>query len=225
MSATPKQRLYQEFARIGKALASPQRIEILDLLAQSEKTVDALAIAAQLSVKNASAHLRVLRSAQLVETRRHGTFVSYRVANDDVIALVRAMQAVARAQLAEVERAVREYMGGYAGLEPVTVKELRERVRTGDAIVLDVRPSAEYEAGHIPTALSIPITELKKRLKELPRGREVIAYCRGPYCVYAAQAVGVLERAGFKARRAEIGVPDWKQLGQQVHSGKQREMK
>lgn len=211
-----KNRLYAEFARVGKALASPARIEMLDLLAQAEKTVEALADACGLSIKNASAHLRVLRATQLVETRRDGTYIYYRLADDAVIALVRQMQALAQTRLAEADRAARAYLGDRNGLQPVSVKELRERLKSGDAIVLDVRPADEYQAGHLPGAVSIPLRELKKRLRELPPSHEVVAYCRGPYCVYAAQAVEILERAGFTARRSEVGVPDWKMLGHKV---------
>lgn len=213
-----KNRLYQEFARIGKALAAPARIEILDLLAQGEKTVEALAVACDLSVKNASAHLRLLRTTQLVETRREGTYVNYRLAEDAVIAFVRQAQALAETRLAEADRAARAYLGDRDHMQPVSAKELRERMRRGDVIVLDVRPSDEYEAGHLPGAVSIPIRELKKRLRELPSDREVVAYCRGPYCVYAVQAVALLERAGFKARRTHVGVPDWKLLGHKVET-------
>lgn len=213
---THKLRLYQEFARVAQALASPARIEVLDLLAQGEKTVEALATACDLGLKNASAHLRVLRSAQLVETRRAGTYIYYRLADPAVIALVREMQALARARVAEVDRAVRAYVKERGTLEPIAAKELRERLRSGDVVVLDVRPADEYAAGHLPGAVSIPLRELKKRLRELPRDREIVAYCRGPYCVYAAEAVAILEGAGFRARRTEIGVPDWKLLGHRV---------
>ena len=216
MRRNQKNRLYQEFARVAQALASPARIEVLDLLAQGEKTVEAIAAACELALKNASAHLRVLRSARLVETRREGTYVYYRLANPAVIALIRQVQALARDRLAEVDRAADAYLQDRAGLEPVSVKELRERVRNGDTIVLDVRPPDEYEAGHLPGALSIPLGELKKRLRELPSGREVVAYCRGPYCVYAVEAVAILRKAGFNARRTEIGVPDWQILGNKV---------
>jgi rhodanese-related sulfurtransferase/DNA-binding transcriptional ArsR family regulator len=211
-----KLRLYEEFARVAKALASPARIEVLDLLAQAEKTVEALAEACELAVKNTSAHLRVLRAARLVETRRDGTYIYYRLADSSVIALVRELQALARSRLAEADRAARAYLRDRAGLEPISAKELRERVRNGDAVVLDVRPSDEYQAGHLPGALSIPLHELKKRLRELPAGREVVAYCRGPYCVYAVEAVDILQRAGFDARRTDVGVPDWKLLGNKV---------
>lgn len=212
-----KNRLYQEFARVGKALASPTRIELLDILAQGEKTVEDLAEACGLNIKNASAHLRVLRAAQLVETRRTGTYVFYRLPDDSIIALVRELQALARSRLAEVDRAARAYLGDRDEMEPISARELRARLRNGDAlVVVDVRPADEYDAGHLPGAVSIPLAELKKRLRELPKNREVVAYCRGPYCVYAAQAVDILERAGFSARRTEAGVAEWKQLGQKL---------
>ena len=213
---TRKVHLYEEFSRVGKALASPARIEILDILAQGEKTVEALAAACELSLKNASAHLRVLRAARLVEVRRNGTYMYYRLADQSVIALVRQMQALARNRLAEAERAVQAYLGGREQLEPITAKELRDRVRHGDAVILDVRPTDEYEAGHLPGAVSIPVRELQKRLRELPAGRDVVAYCRGPYCVYAVAAVDILRRAGFKARRTEVGVAEWKLSGHKV---------
>lgn len=211
-----KNRLYQEFARIGKALGAPARIELLDLLAQGEKTVEALAEACDLSVKNTSAHLRVLRATQLVETRRDGTYVFYRLADDAVIHFVRQAQRLAQARLAEADRAARAYLGDRHHMQPITARDLRERMRAGDIVVLDVRPADEYEAGHLPDAVSIPLRELKKRLRELPTDREVVAYCRGPYCVYAGQAVEILEHAGFKAQRTDVGVPDWKLLGHKV---------
>jgi rhodanese-related sulfurtransferase/DNA-binding transcriptional ArsR family regulator len=211
-----KNALYHEFARIGRAMASPARLELLDLLAQSENTVEELAAQTGLNIKNASAHLRALRMAQLVETRKEGTYVFYRLADLAVIALVRQMQELARLRLAEVERAASAYLGARQLMEPVSVNELRQRMREGDVVLLDVRPENEYLAAHIPGAISVPVTELKKRLKELPRNREIIAYCRGPYCVYAAQAEEILTRAGYRARRTETGLPDWKLLGHKV---------
>jgi rhodanese-related sulfurtransferase len=216
MRTVEKKLLYQEFARIGRALASAERLEILDLLAQSEKTVEAITAGTGGQLKNVSAHLRVLREARLVETRREQTFVHYRLAGTAVIALLRELQGVAHARLAEVERAARAYLGDRDELEPIDAKELRERLRSGDVTVVDVRPHDEFSAGHLPGAVSIPLRELKKRLREIPRRREVVAYCRGPYCVYAVEAVRILQRAGYRARRAEVGVPDWKLLGHQV---------
>ena len=214
-----KDPLYEQFARIGHALGSPRRIELLDLLAQGEKTVELLAEQSAMPVKNTSAHLRVLRQARLVETRRQGTFVHYRLAGDDVIDLLRSLQTVARARLAEVERVTNLYLTRRDQLEPVTRQELRRLVREGAVTVLDARPREEYEAGHIPGALSIPVEELERRLSEIPKAREVIAYCRGPYCVYSLEAVTLLRKRGYRARRAEEGLPDWRANGLPVATG------
>ena len=211
-----KKRLNEEFARVARALASAERLEILDLLAQSEKTVEALADATGMQVKNTSAHLRVLRQTNLVATRKSGTFVHYRLADDSVVRLLRELQATAHARLADVDQAARAYLGDRHDLESVSARELRERVKTGAAVVLDVRPADEYAAGHIPGAVSIPLSELKRRLRDLPRTREIVAYCRGPYCVYANEAVEMLRRAGYNARPTKVGVPDWKLLGQKT---------
>lgn len=214
-----KDPLYEQFARIGHALGSPRRIELLDLLAQGEKTVELLAEQAAMAVKNTSAHLRVLRQARLVETRRQGTFIYYRLAGDDVIDLLRSVQTVARNRLAEVEQVANLYLTRRDHLEPVTRKELRRLVREGAVTLLDARPREEYEAGHIPGALSVPVEELERRLSEVPKDREVIAYCRGPYCVYALEAVTVLRKRGYRARRAEDGFPEWRSSGYPVAVG------
>lgn len=214
-----KNALYAQFARIGHALASPKRIELLDLLGQGEKTVEALAEQVATPLKNTSAHLRVLREAQLVETRRNGTYVYYRLANDDVFRLLRTLETLGHSRLADVQSVVRLYLDGKDQLEPVTLKELRRLMREGDVTVVDVRPSEEYEAGHIPGALSVPVPELKRRLREIPKGREVIAYCRGRYCVYSLEAVTLLRRHGYRARRAHEGLPDWRAAGLPVASG------
>lgn len=214
-----KDPLYTQFARIGHAVASPVRIELLDLLAQGEKTVETLAEQSGAGVKNTSAHLRVLRQARLVDTRRAGTYVYYRLADDEVSRFMRDMQRLGRRRLAEVEQVARQYLDGRDELEPVTVAELRKLVRDGGVTVIDVRPRGEYEAGHIPGAVSIPVAELKQRLRELPKRREIIAYCRGPYCVFAVEAVTLLRKSGFKARRSEEGWPAWKDSGQAVETG------
>jgi rhodanese-related sulfurtransferase len=214
-----KDPLYAQFARIGHAVASPKRIELLDLLSQGEKTVEQLAEQSAASVKNTSAHLRVLRQARLVETRRDGTYIHYRLASDDVFRFLRDLQTLGRNRLAEVEQAANLYIDGRDELEPVTLKELRRRLRDDDVTLIDVRPVEEYRAGHIPGALSIPVNQLKRRLPEIPKGREVVAYCRGPYCVYSVEAVAILRKNGYKARRADEGLPDWRASGLPVTAG------
>jgi rhodanese-related sulfurtransferase len=214
-----KDPLYAQFARIGHAVASPKRIELLDLLAQGERTVEQLAKQSSTPLKNTSAHLRVLRQARLVETRREGTYVYYRLAGEDVFQFLRDLQTLGRSRLAEVERVASLYIDGRDELEPVSLTELRRRLRTGDVTVIDVRPEEEYQAGHIPGALSIPVAQLKRRLAEVPKNKEVVAYCRGPYCVYSVEAVGILRKHGYRARRAGEGLPDWRASGQPVAVG------
>lgn len=214
-----KDQLYAQFARVGQTLSSPARIEILDLLAQGEKSVEDIATEAGLGIKNASAHLRILRQARLVETRKEARYVYYRLAGPAVFRLLRELQLLSRERLSEVEQVARLYLERRDELEPVDPEELRRRVRDGAVTVLDVRPEDEYRAGHIPGALSMPIRELTQRLAEIPRDRAVVAYCRGPYCVYAVDAVGVLREHGFSAQRMEIGVPDWQLAGNPVAVG------
>jgi rhodanese-related sulfurtransferase len=214
-----KDALYQQFARIGHALSSPKRIELLDLLSQGERTVEQLAEQIATPIKNTSAHLRVLRQARLVETRRDGTYIHYRLAGDDVFRFLRDLQTLGRNRLAEVQQVASLYIEGRDELEPVTLKELRRRVRDGDTTLIDVRPAEEYRAGHIPGALSIPVNQLKRRLPEIPKGREVVAYCRGPYCMYSVEAVEILRKKGYKARRADEGLPDWRASGLPVTAG------
>lgn len=211
-----KDPLYAQFARIGHAVASPVRVEMLDLLSQGEKSVETLAGETATSVKNASAHLRVLRHARLVETRRQATWVHYRLADDSVARFVRELQQLARGRLAEVEQVARRYIEDKDGFDAVTLPELRRLVRKGEVTVVDVRPRQEFDSGHIPGALSIPVAELKRRLRELPRKREVVAYCRGPYCVFSLEAVTLLRKRGFKARRTDDGLPGWRQAGNPV---------
>jgi rhodanese-related sulfurtransferase len=214
-----KDPLYAQFARIGHALASPVRLELLDLLAQGEKTVEALAEQSAAGIKNASAHLRVLRQARLVETRRGGTYIYYRLADADVARCVRDLQELGRRRLAEVEQVAKQFIDDRDELAPVTVAELRKLVRDGEVSVIDVRPRDEYAAGHVAGALSIPVAELKRRLRELPKRREVIAYCRGPYCVFALEAVTLLRKHGFRARRSEEGLPAFRDAGLPVATG------
>jgi rhodanese-related sulfurtransferase/DNA-binding transcriptional ArsR family regulator len=209
-----KTALFDEFARVAKAMASGRRIELLDVLANGERTVEALAGEAGLSVANTSQHLQVLRQAGLVATRREGTWIYYRLAGPGVPELWRALRTLAADRLAEIERLAAAYLGGRDQLEPVTREELARRLRDGDRlVVLDVRPAAEHAAGHLPGAVSIPVGELRRRLAELPRDREVVAYCRGPYCAFAHEAVAVLREAGFSARRLEDGLPEWEAAG------------
>jgi rhodanese-related sulfurtransferase len=210
---TFKDSLYTQFARIGRALASPKRIELLDLLAQGEKSVEVLAEQIGTPVKNTSAHLRVLRQACLVERRTEGTFVFYRIANDDVLDLVRSMQRVAQSRLADIRQVVGLYLDGKDQLDPVTLDELKRLRKDSSIVVVDVRPHDEYLAGHIPGALSIPVANLKNRLKEIPKNREVVAYCRGRYCVYSLDAVTLLRKHGYRARRLNEGLPDWRAAG------------
>jgi rhodanese-related sulfurtransferase/predicted transcriptional regulator len=211
---TAKTALFDEFARAAKALASGRRIELLDVLANGERTVEVLASEVGLTVANASQHLQVLRQAGLVATRREGTWIYYRLAAPEVFDLWRALRTLAASRLAEVERLAAAYLGARDELEPVTREELARRLQDGDdPVVLDVRPAAEYAAGHLPGAVSIPLAELRRRLAELPADREIVAYCRGPYCAFAHEAVAVLREAGVPARRLEDGLPDWEAAG------------
>jgi len=191
---------------------------LLDLLCQGPRTVEALAEQAGISVANASQHLQVLRAARLVETEKKGLYVEYRLAGDEVCTFFFALRGLAESRLAEVEQVAREYFEQRGAMEAVESEELLRRVRNGEVTVLDVRPPEEYRAGHIPGALSIPIGELKARLKELPKDREVVAYCRGPYCVMAVEAVELLRKKGFTAHRLEQGVIDWRARGWRVEA-------
>ena len=225
MSTTPrrfKDSLYEQLARLGKALSAPKRLELLDLLCQGPRTVEALAEQAATSVANASRHLQVLRAARLVEAEKKGLYVEYRLSGDDIATFFVALRGLAESRLAEIEHVTRDYFAGRGRMEAVAGEELLGRVRRGEVTVLDVRPVEEYRAGHIRGALSVPLAELKARLKEVPRGREVVAYCRGPYCVMAAEAVEVLRRKGFTARRLELGVVDWRARGGRVDAVRAR---
>ena len=209
-----KMALFDQFARAAKALASGRRLEVLDVLANGERSVDALAGEVGLSVANTSQHLQVLRQAGLVATRREGTSIHYRLAGPEVFELWRSLRTLASARLAEVERLAAAYLGGRDQLEPVTREELTRRLQEGDPlVVLDVRPAAEHAAGHLPGAVSIPVGELRRRLAELPADREIVAYCRGPYCAFAHEAVALLREEGFTAKRLEDGLPEWRAAG------------
>ena len=211
-----KRDLFEQFARIGKAMASSARIEILDLLSQTERTVEQLADLTDMSVANVSQHLQVLRHAQMVAVRREGLYAFYRLADDSVFRLWQALREVGKERLAEIERVVACYLKDRATLEPVTVEQLAKRLEEGSVVVIDVRPVEEFSAGHIPGALSIPVNELKRRLAELPRTKEIVAYCRGPYCVQSDEAVSLLKNRGFNVRRLEVGLPDWRANGMPV---------
>ncbi len=213
-----KDAIYQQFARISKALASPHRIELVDLLAQGPRTVDVLARLSDMSLANTSQHLQVLRAAGLVEATKEGLFVTYRLADPKVSELFLALRRVAEARLAEVERIKREFLAERAQLEEVDEAALRRRVREGDVTVLDVRPPEEYDAGHIPGAISMPLPNLVKQLADLPRRKEIVAYCRGPYCVLAVEAVALLRKKGFRAVRLEEGILDWAAHGLRVEA-------
>jgi len=208
-----KDRLYGEFAVIGRALANPHRLELLDLLGQGERSVEALAQEAHLTLANASAHLQVLRRARLVEADKRGLFVVYRLANSEVSALWRTLRDVGASQLAEVDRLVETYLTDRGALAAISKEDLVREIDGGAIVVLDVRPAAEYEQGHIVGARSIPIDELERRLTELSLDQEIVAYCRGPYCVFADEAVSLLVDRGFRARRLTEGLPEWRAAG------------
>jgi rhodanese-related sulfurtransferase len=219
---TTKDRLYDAWAAIAKALASPRRLELLDIVAQGERTVEALAREAGLTLNNTSAHLKVLRAARLVESRKTAQFVFYRLADDAVIPVLRGVQMLARRRLHEVDALARAYVDARDSLEPIDMAELRRRLRSGDVTLIDVRPEAEYEAGHIVGAKSVPLKELERRLSAIPKRRPVVAYCRGPYCVLSAGAVEKLRRRGYRAVRLADGLPDWKAAGLPVAVGAER---
>ena len=211
-----KNRLYAEFARIGKAVASPHRLEILEVLAQGERTVESLSTETGLSAANTSRHLQQLRQAQLVLARREGLFVHYRLTGPEVVALILALRRAGERHLAEVDRVVHDFLGERDGFEPVTPGELTQRMNSGEIVLLDVRPEQEYAAGHIAGARSMPVANIKARLSELPHDQEYVAYCRGPYCVYADEAVALLQANGLQARRLSEGYPEWWLAGRPV---------
>src|SRR5919109_1746471 len=206
-SARPKDALFEAIALMGKAFASPRRLELLDLLAQGSRSVDELASASGQSNANTSQHLQALHAAGMVTRRRDGVRVRYSLAGEDVLALWLALRNASAARLAEVERAARDYLG--EEVEAIRREELIERLGRGEVVLLDVRPVEEFAAGHIEGARSVPLAELERRLAELPRDREIVAYCRGPFCAYAHEAVRRLRAAGRPARRLEDGWPEW----------------
>ena len=208
-----KDELFEQFARIGKALASGRRLELLELLAQKERTVEELARLADMSVANTSQHLQVLRNARLVDSRKDGFYARYSLADQRVFGLWQALRELGEDRIAQIERVVHSFATDRKSLRAVTIEELRRGLRKGGVILLDVRPAEEYGAGHIPGARSIPLSELRSRLRGLPKTREIVAYCRGPYCVLADEAVALLRSLGLRAFRLEEGFPDWKARG------------
>jgi rhodanese-related sulfurtransferase/DNA-binding transcriptional ArsR family regulator len=208
-----KKLLFEQFARVGKALGSAHRLELLELLAQGERPVDALAVVTHLPVANVSQHLQQLRRAGLVTTRKEGLRVYYRLSDPAVAQLLSALERIGETQLAEVEHLVRSYLTVRDSLEPVTREDLRTRLTQGEVTVLDVRPPEEFAAGHLPGAVNIPLRELEGRLQALPHDQAIVAYCRGPYCVLAYEAVAKLREHGFQARRMEDGFPEWLTAG------------
>lgn len=214
-----KDEIYGELARIGSALASPKRLEILDLLSQRERSVENLAGELELSVANASRHLRVLAAAGLVVTRKEGTFVHYRLANPAAFRLIRIVGEAGEASLPGVAATLARHLGRRS-VERLDLAAVAHRVKAGRALLVDVRPEAEYRAGHIPSARSIPIDGLKRAMESLPRERELIIYCRGPYCVWADEAVDALRQRGFTARRLLLGAPDWTALGETLETAR-----
>lgn len=217
-TSTFKHELFTQFARVGKAMSHANRLEILDFLAQGERSVESLAQACGLTVANTSQHLQQLRQAGLVTTRKAGQHVYYRLASDQVLDLVNRLRRLAERHLAEADRLIDTYLTAKDSFEPVPAIELLRRAREGMVTVLDVRPADEFSAGHLPGAINLPLSELERRLDQLPPDRAVVAYCRGPYCVLAYQAVAKLREKGFQARRLQDGFPEWKSAGLPVET-------
>ena len=214
--------IYEQWARVGKAMSSPKRLELLDLLAQGPRTVEALARQSSMTVANASQHLKALRAARLVESQKKGLYVTYRIAGRDVSAFLRAMRLLAQERIAEIGRLTHDFTEKLESLEGVDRRQLLERVRAGKVTVLDVRPREEFLSGHIPGAISIPLKELRLRLTDLPKSQTIVAYCRGPHCVLAPNAVRLLKKQGFHAVRLEDGIPDWTAHGLPVATGERQ---
>ena len=216
---SPKHALFAQFAVVAKTLGHAHRLELLEQLAQGERSVDVLAQRTGLSIANASQHLQQMLRAGLVANRRDGKFVYYRLADDAVLELLAVLRRIAEQNLAEVERVVRSYFDQRDSLEPVSRTELIQRLRAGTVTIIDVRPEDEFALGHLPGALNIPLRGLEDRLGEINRKQEVVAYCRGPYCVLSYEAVAALRARGFKARRLEDGLPEWRVAGLPVVTG------
>lgn len=213
-----KDKVYDELAKITKAMANPHRLEIIELLAQGDYSVEQLSIQTNLSVANASQHLQVLKTAQLVDVARNGNFIYYRLANANVFKAWKALRELGVERIASINKLVKDFRKSKFTLESVTIDELVQKIESGKITILDVRPETEYRKGHIVNSISIPFDELSRRLKELPKRNEIIAYCRGPFCVFADEAVAMLTKAGYKAKRLDEGFPDWAAMGLPVES-------
>lgn len=213
-----KDKVYNDLAKITKALANPHRLEIIELLAQGDYSVEKISTQTNLSVANTSQHLQVLKSAQLVEVSRNGNFIHYRLANDNVFKAWKALRDLGVERIASVEKLVKEFRKSKFAIQSLTIDELIQKIQSGKVTILDVRPEMEYGNGHIANSISIPFDQLSDRLKELPKRNEIVAYCRGPFCVYADEAVALLSKAGFKAKRLEEGFPDWAVMGLPIES-------
>ena len=218
-SHSPKQALFMHFAAIAKTLGHAHRLELLEQLGQGERSVEILADKARLSVANASQHLQQLRRAGIVTTRRDGKFVYYRLADDAILDLMAALGRIAERNVAEVQQVMRRYFRDRDSLEPISRQELRKRLRSGTVTVLDVRPEDEFALGHLPSAVNIPLKALKARLSELDPSQEIVAYCRGPYCVLSYEAVAALRTRGFQVRRLQDGFPQWRAAGLPIAGG------
>jgi len=218
-SESPKQTLFAQFAAVAKAVAHPHRLELLEQLAQGERSVEVAADRTRMSIANASQHLQHMRRAGLVASRRDGKFVFYRLTDDTVLDLLASLRLIAERNLAEVERVVRSYFQNRDSFEPVSREELVDRLKAGLVTVLDLRPEDEFALGHLPGALNIPLGELETRLADFDPEQEIIAYCRGPYCVLSYEAVAVLRARGFKVRRLEDGLPEWRAAGLPIETG------
>jgi rhodanese-related sulfurtransferase len=211
-----KDAIFEQLARIGKAASAPKRLELLELLCQGPRTVEALAGQAAISTANASQHLKILRAARLVDAQKRGLHVEYRLTDEKVSEFFLKLRTLAESQLVELHQVAQQYLEERGAMEPVRGEELLRRVRQGEVVVLDVRPVEEYRAGHIPGALSVPLAVLKQRLHALPKSRQIVAYCRGPYCVMAIEAVELLLKRGFRAQRMEQGIIEWRARGWRI---------
>ncbi len=214
--------VFQEIAAIARAFSSPKRLEIIDVLAQGERSVETLANEASMTIANTSRHLQVLKNAGMVRSRKQGVSVIYLLADDDVLACWKALQTLAEKRRAEIKEVAKSFFSERDHVEPVSIAELQRRLKNKEVVLLDVRPAEEYETAHLPGAVSIPLTDLKRGVGKLPKSREIVAYCRGRYCVLAAEAVAMLKKAGYRVLRLEEGIYEWKQAGLPVEKGNGR---